>query len=224
MHLYRFGGVIFTCANKLSPRMPVAVSLVSSEDTTLSASNSGLCGTLPNLLLVRRTLPVDTHISPRGDILTNTSSSSTARRESRERFAVCVTPLNLHYEQPDSLLAMLEFNRLLGARHVFFYNHSVGARSGALLERYRSGEFADTAPQAASDNDAGGGGERTRGTFGVSVVQWPVPVRVHQWPPQPGYEEEVHYFAQSTIVFASRLLYLISYLSVCILIIQVFIE
>ena len=125
----------------------------------------------------------------------SSASGETAQRESRERFAVCVTPLNLHYEQPDWLLAMLEFNRLLGARHVFFYNHSVG-RALELCSSATARRVADTAHRPPWMR---GGGEQMRGTFGVSLVQWPVPVRVHQWPPQPGYEEEVHYFAQSIL-------------------------
>lgn len=67
------------------------------------------------------------------------------------------------------------------AEHVFFYNNSLGPGAAALLERYARGEF------ARAD-------ERSR--FGVTLVQWPVPCRVHIWPQPPAYVEEVHYFAQ----------------------------
>lgn len=167
---------------------------MSSEDPILWGSKWDRCGALPNLMLVHHTLPIGTPVSPRGDVVSNANStSSSSQRERRERFAVCVTPLNLNYEQPDWLLSMLEFNRLLGARHVFFYNYSIGPRSGALLDRYRRGDFSFGSPLDA------GGDEQTRRPFGVSLVQWPVPVRVHQWPPKSDYEEEVHYFAQSIL-------------------------
>ena len=68
---------------------------------------------------------------------------------------------------------------------MFFYNYSVGARTGALLERYARGELA-LADEARA--------------FRVSLVQWRVPVRVHVWPRPAGYLEEVHYFAQMAML------------------------
>ena len=70
---------------------------------------------------------------------------------------------------------------MLFAEHVYFYNNSLGPAAAALLERYARGEF------ARADE---------RSPFGVSLVQWPVPCRVHIWPQPPTYSEEVHYFAQ----------------------------
>lgn len=103
----------------------------------------------------------------------------------RDRFAVCVTPFNLEYERPRRLLEMIEMNRLLGAQHIYFYNYTLGRRSARLVAEYASGRFALRAESAP---------------FGVTLVQWPVPVQVHVWPPRAGHVEEVHYFAQASML------------------------
>lgn len=86
-----------------------------------------------------------------------------------------------------------------GGADVFFYNYSVGARTGALLERYARGELAMAHAQTPAGANAAIEQQRRR-AFGVSIVQWRVPVRVHVWPRPAGYLEEVHYFAQMAML------------------------
>lgn len=40
-------------------------------------------------------------------------------------FTVCVTPLNNNYSRVHGLVEMIEFNRILGADRIAFYNYSI---------------------------------------------------------------------------------------------------
>ncbi|XP_071088459.1 beta-1,4-galactosyltransferase galt-1-like [Haliotis cracherodii] len=84
-------------------------------------------------------------------------------------FTMCVTPLNFKYSRAYELVEMVEFNKLMGARKLMFYNHSTGSNVDAVLKHY-----------AAEGS--------------VKVVQWHLPMKVDTWPPSK--EVEVHYFAQ----------------------------
>ena len=154
-----------TCANPVPNRIPLAVSIV------LGAQDSpSRCLKPSNLQLVYSTRP-----DPKQNKLLNTAEGVDARlvdKFGRRRFGICVTPLNLRYDKVYELVQMLEFNRLLGASHVFFYNYTLGDRAASIMDYYyKLYSF-------------------------VTVVQWPVPVTVHVWPIPPGHVEEIHYFAQ----------------------------
>ncbi|XP_013381768.1 uncharacterized protein LOC106152642 isoform X1 [Lingula anatina] len=86
-------------------------------------------------------------------------------------FAVCVTPLHLHYDNLNQFIEMVEMNRQLGAEHFTFYNYSIGPRVTKALKHYIKEGVVD-------------------------LIQWPVPVKVNVWPPIEGYKEELYYFGQ----------------------------
>ena len=86
-------------------------------------------------------------------------------------FTVCVPPLNMHFNDRYKLAEMIERNRMFGAQHFVFYNHS----SGPDISRY----LASLQRQGVAE-----------------VIQWPVPVPVDAWPPRAEVVPEVHYFAQ----------------------------
>ncbi|XP_067651805.1 beta-1,4-galactosyltransferase galt-1-like [Haliotis asinina] len=84
-------------------------------------------------------------------------------------FTVCVTPLNFKYSRAFELVEMVEFNKLMGAQKLVFYNYSTGTNVDAVLRHYVA-------------------------EGSIEVVQWHLPVRVNTWPPSE--IVEVHYFAQ----------------------------
>ncbi|XP_046551348.1 glycosyltransferase family 92 protein F13G3.3-like [Haliotis rubra] len=90
-------------------------------------------------------------------------------KKTSTKFTVCVTPLNFKYSRAFELLEMVEFNKLMGAQKLMFYNYSTGTNVDAILKHYVA-------------------------EGSVEVVQWHLPVRVDTWPPNE--RVEVHYFAQ----------------------------
>lgn len=87
-------------------------------------------------------------------------------------FTVCVTPINFHFNRIYQFIEILELNRLFGAEHFVFYNHTVGADVEKFLESYVSDGI-------------------------VSVIPWKIPVVVQSdWPPNPTLIPEIHYFGQ----------------------------
>ncbi|XP_067652362.1 uncharacterized protein [Haliotis asinina] len=84
-------------------------------------------------------------------------------------FTVCVTPFNFKYSRAYELVEMVEFNKLMGAGLVMFYNQSTGKNVDAVLQHYSKEGSAE-------------------------VVQWHLPMKVDTWPPSGS--PEVHYFAQ----------------------------
>lgn len=87
-------------------------------------------------------------------------------------FTVCVAPINFHFNKIYQFIEILELNRVFGAEHFVFYNHTVGADVEKFLERYVLDGI-------------------------VSVVPWKIPVVVEGgWPPNPALTPEIHYFGQ----------------------------
>ena len=150
------------CPGALKDRVPLAVSVVPK-----GGPGQNKCVRPHNLLLVQTTLPYGTRIHPNGSFALSDSR--------RERFAVCLPALNTNYDMAERLVEWLEFNRLLGAKHVFFYNHTVGARAAAVIESYRRGELARVGEESTA--------------FNVSLLQWPLPAAV-----------DLHYFAQTAVL------------------------
>ena len=115
----RYGGIVASCRNAVSGRVPLALALLpsgteTSADGCPASSFASATGTraspLPNLLLVQSTLPVEAALPSDASL-----AGVKGTRSRRGRFAVCVTPLNLHYDRPARLVELLEFNRVLGA-------------------------------------------------------------------------------------------------------------
>ncbi|PAA81709.1 hypothetical protein BOX15_Mlig005539g1, partial [Macrostomum lignano] len=91
------------------------------------------------------------------------------------RIAVCVTPLNLHYDKVDELVQTFELNRLFGADWFFVYNHTTSERMTKMLAN----------EQFARD---------------LTILPFHPPVKVHVWPLPPGYTEDVKYYAQMAML------------------------
>ena len=130
----RYGGALVLCRNAIMGRVPLAVSVFPAS----RLSDPSRCVRPYNLFLVQSTLPVEGRLLPDGTLASRTRALHSSRRSlrplapppppvppdrlesgpsrRRSRFAVCVTPLNLRYEQPVRLVETLEFNRLLGAQ------------------------------------------------------------------------------------------------------------
>ena len=87
-------------------------------------------------------------------------------------FTVCVTPLNYAYNNVKQLVETIEVNRMFGAGHFIFYNHTSGPNANVYLDFYRKWLNA------------------------VTVVPWPLPMPTDVWPHDPKIIPEVHYFAQ----------------------------
>lgn len=86
-------------------------------------------------------------------------------------FTVCVTPLNLHFNNYDQLVEIIEVNRIFGAERFVFYNYTTGFNVDRYLHSYEADGI-------------------------VGVVPWKIPVVVDIWPPDPGVTPEIHYFGQ----------------------------
>ncbi|CAL1277963.1 unnamed protein product [Larinioides sclopetarius] len=54
----------------------------------------------------------------------------------RGDLAVCVKPLHYSYDRATWLMEFIEFHRVLGVEHFFFYNHTVGPSVDTLLRYY----------------------------------------------------------------------------------------
>jgi len=87
-------------------------------------------------------------------------------------FTVCVSPLNIAYNNHRQLIEWIEVNRLLGAERFVFYNYSTGSDASAVLRRYEQEGV-------------------------VRVVQWHLLMPVDVWPPVvPRVEPAIYYFGQ----------------------------
>ncbi|GFY54159.1 glycosyltransferase family 92 protein [Trichonephila inaurata madagascariensis] len=64
----------------------------------------------------------------------------------RGDLAVCVKPLHYFYDRATWLLEFIEFHRILGVEHFFFYNHTVGPAVDALLRYYMSQNIVTVLP------------------------------------------------------------------------------
>ncbi|GFO02713.1 upf0392 protein f13g3.3 [Plakobranchus ocellatus] len=85
-------------------------------------------------------------------------------------YTVCVTPFNFRYSRVYELIEMVEFNKILGADKIVFYNFSTGPNVDQVLQMYiRSGD--------------------------VDVLPWPLPMHVDSWP-SSNRPSEVWYFGQ----------------------------
>ncbi|XP_064603310.1 glycosyltransferase family 92 protein F13G3.3-like [Liolophura sinensis] len=90
-------------------------------------------------------------------------------RPGKKKYTVCVTPLNMHYNNIYQLVEMIEVNRLFGADVFVFYNNSIGSEVNDLLMHYQSESLLET-------------------------VQWKIPVKGDTWPPTSSVD--IHYFGQ----------------------------
>lgn len=88
---------------------------------------------------------------------------------SKNKYTVCVTPLNMRYNNMYQLVEMIEANRLFGADFFVFYNNNIGSDVNNLLMNYRSESL-------------------------LQVVRWELPVKVDTWPPTSSVD--IHYFGQ----------------------------
>ena len=88
----------------------------------------------------------------------------------KKPYVVCVTPLNLHFNDYHKLVEFIEVNRVFGASGFTFYNQNSSALVQEVLNSYVMGGLVD-------------------------VINWTVPVHVDTWPPSS--VVEVHYFAQA---------------------------
>ncbi|KAH9359561.1 hypothetical protein HPB48_004474 [Haemaphysalis longicornis] len=57
--------------------------------------------------------------------------------EKKGRLAVCVKPLHYEYDRASWLAEFVEFHRIVGVEHFFFYNHSIGSNAERLLQVYK---------------------------------------------------------------------------------------
>lgn len=57
--------------------------------------------------------------------------------EKSGRLAVCVKPLHYDYDRASWLAEFVEFHRIVGAEHFFFYNHSIGSNAERILQVYK---------------------------------------------------------------------------------------
>ncbi|GFT65553.1 glycosyltransferase family 92 protein [Nephila pilipes] len=64
----------------------------------------------------------------------------------RGDLAVCVKPLHYFYDRATWLMEFIEFHRILGVEHFFFYNHTVGPTVDALLRYYMSQNIVTVLP------------------------------------------------------------------------------
>ncbi|GIY83049.1 glycosyltransferase family 92 protein [Caerostris extrusa] len=64
----------------------------------------------------------------------------------RGDLAVCVKPLHYSYDRATWLLEFIEFHRILGVEHFFFYNHTVGPNVDVLLRHYISQNIVTVLP------------------------------------------------------------------------------
>lgn len=94
---------------------------------------------------------------------------------SNRTFSVCVTPLNLNYNNANQLIEMLSINQLMGVSHIYFYNYSTGNATDKIFHEFSRRRF-------------------------VTVVPWNLPMKVHIWPIPDGYVEEVKYFGQMAML------------------------
>ncbi|CAH1778963.1 unnamed protein product [Owenia fusiformis] len=91
-------------------------------------------------------------------------------------FNVCLeAPLNLNYSRYYELIEWIEMNRILGASHFTIYNHTSSNLVKTVLESYIKDGI-------------------------VTLVQWPIPLRVHIWPQPKSYVEEIHYYGQTAMI------------------------
>lgn len=60
--------------------------------------------------------------------------------------AVCVKPFHYNYNRYTELIEFIELNRLLGADHFLFYNHSTGKEVDCLLKQYIQDETVSLLP------------------------------------------------------------------------------
>lgn len=170
MTCHSYGCLELKCPGVLKDRVPLAVSLVPK-----SGSDPEKCAPVHNLLLVQTTLPYGTRIHPNGSFAADAEAAASGSHSRRERFAVCLPALNTNYDMPERLVEWLEFNRILGANHIFFYNHTLGARAAAVIESYRRGLLTRVGEEGSP--------------FNVSLLQWPQPAAV-----------DLHYFSQTAVL------------------------
>ncbi|CAN7941674.1 unnamed protein product, partial [Ixodes hexagonus] len=62
------------------------------------------------------------------------------------KFAVCVKPLHYDYDRALWFGEFVEFHRMLGVEHFFFYNHSIGPNVFRLLRIYAASGLATLLP------------------------------------------------------------------------------
>ncbi|XP_054168180.1 uncharacterized protein LOC128965498 [Oppia nitens] len=65
-----------------------------------------------------------------------TNSQPIDNQPNAEHIAVCIKPLHYHYNKVLNLIEFIELNRILGVRHFFFYNHTIGADVDCALRQY----------------------------------------------------------------------------------------
>ncbi|KAH9371850.1 hypothetical protein HPB48_000372 [Haemaphysalis longicornis] len=66
--------------------------------------------------------------------------------EKTGRMAVCVKPLHYDYDRATWLAEFIEFHRIVGADHFFFYNRSIGSNVERLLQVYKEQGIVSSRP------------------------------------------------------------------------------
>ena len=80
--------------------------------------------------------------------------------QSPVHITVCVSPLHFQYNRVGQLIEMVEANRLFGAQHFIFYNHTAGRDVSRVLRGYEAEGL-------------------------VTVIPWRPPLKVGGWPHAP---------------------------------------
>lgn len=52
------------------------------------------------------------------------------------KFTICVKPLHYDYDRASWLVEFIEFHRIVGVDHFFFYNHTIGPNAAKVLQQY----------------------------------------------------------------------------------------
>lgn len=74
----------------------------------------------------------------RPDIPVNYPPAGNTKKKIKGEIALCVKPLHNEFDAGAKLVEFIEFYRLLGVKHFFFYNHTIGEKVQRIIRHYKT--------------------------------------------------------------------------------------